>query len=310
MNPIRVTIQNIVPGQEIPDTHFTICDHHLSRRALDLTVKDSDSKIQALWDEVNKKLYLVGDPYETLVESKPNSKTVLFAFTTELPSIKVSIDLSPLRKIRELKIFKMSPKKSADHNYLEASPYRDRQEKLLMSIDTQAKQIVPTHRNKKTAPIHQIPLQRLEPGQDIPVMDFEVLSFRIVQSAFSYLTIPATLKLFIADYILDDSAPPQIQALWDETNKKFYLAGGKFDYLPGRMILKPKRREIWLHIDISSLGLEGKLKIYKISDEIWDLDENGQVTTLQPRREDLLLVSTIQHPHSMAIPLRKQNESN
>jgi hypothetical protein len=40
-----------------------------------------------------------------------------------------------------------------------------------------------------------------------------------------------------------------------------------FDYLPGKMTLKPKRREIWLHIGISSLGLEGKLDVYKASDE-------------------------------------------
>lgn len=122
-----------------------------------------------------------------------------------------------------------------------------------MSVNTRSRKITPTYVNKKTAPIHQIPLQKLEQEQEIPSMDFEILYYKIMHS---------TLTLFIADSALDESSPPQIQAFWDESHQKLYLSGGKCEHLS-----RTKRREIWLHIDIFSLGLGKKLHVFKMTDE-------------------------------------------
>jgi hypothetical protein len=253
MNPIRVTIENIAPGDEIPDTDFKIRGHKISGRTLQLTLKGSAQvKIQALWDAVSEKLYLVGG--SSVCDSEEH---IGRSYMTTLSggSFKVSIDLKPLGRKTCLKIFKMKPKISAGPDY---TVFRDRQEMLLMSVNTRSKTVTPTYLRKKSARVHQIPLQRIEPGQEIPTMDFEILSYKIRRSTF---------MLFIADHTVDESIPPQIQAFWDETHQKLYLAGGKIEYLPGKMILLPKRRENWLHIDISPLGIEKKLKVFKMSDE-------------------------------------------
>jgi hypothetical protein len=253
MNPIHVTIQNIAPGDEIPDTDFKIRGHKISGRTLTLTLEartKRDFQVQALWNEVSQKLYLVGRSADWV------SETGDIGTLSKRPSkINVSIDLKPLGRKTCLKIFKMKPKISAGPDY---TVFRDRQEMLLMSVNTRSKTVTPTYLRKKSARVHQIPLQRIEPGQEIPTMDFEILSYKIRRSTF---------MLFIADHTVDESIPPQIQAFWDETHQKLYLAGGKIEYLPGKMILLPKRRENWLHIDISPLGIEKKLKVFKMSDE-------------------------------------------
>jgi hypothetical protein len=251
MNPIHVTIQNIAPGDEIPDTDFKIRGHKISGRTLTLTLEartKRDFQVQALWNEVSQKLYLVGRSADWV------SETGDIGTLSKRPSkINVSIDLKPLGRKTSLKIFKMARKRTAgfDHRV-----YRDRQEKLLMSVNTRSRKIIPTYENKKTAPIHQIPLQRLEQEQEIPSMDFEILYYKIMHSTFT---------LFIADSALDESSPPQIQAFWDESHQKLYLSGGKCEHLS-----KTKRREIWLHIDIfdiSSLGLRKKIHVFKRTDE-------------------------------------------
>lgn len=253
MNPIRVTIQNIAPGDEIPDTDFKIQGYKLSGRTLTLTLKgNAQVKIQALWDAVSEKLYLVGGSSVCVSEEHIGRSYIT---TLSEGSFKVSIDLKPLGRKTCLKIFKMKPKRTAGFDH---TVYRDRQEMLLMSVNTRLKTVTSTYLRKKSARVHHIPLQRIEQGQEIPSMDFEILSYKIRRSTF---------KIFIADHTVDESVSPQIQAFWDETHQKLYLAGGKFEYLPGRMILLPRRRENWIHIDISPLGIEKKLEVFKISDE-------------------------------------------
>ncbi len=120
MNPIRVTIENIAPGDEITGTSFQIQDHKVIRhaRTLKLTVTDrltSAFRIQALWDSACEKLYLVGGSSDELiggVHRGPPFARSLFD---------ISIDISPLGERTELKIYKRSV---------------NRPEELLLTVDT------------------------------------------------------------------------------------------------------------------------------------------------------------------------------
>lgn len=108
MNPIHVTIQNIAPGDEIPDTDFKIRGHKFSGRTLSLTLEartKRDFQVQALWNEASQKLYIVGRSADWVSEIGD------IGTLSKRPSkIKVSIDLKPLGRKTSLKIFKMAKK--------------------------------------------------------------------------------------------------------------------------------------------------------------------------------------------------------
>lgn len=257
MRPINVTIQNISYIEEIPETNFKIRGHKLLGQTLQVTIegkRTEDSPIQALWVEETKRLFLVG-------ESSKGKKS----------TFKVSINLQDMGRC--VKIFKLTT---------ENATYHEKREKLIMSVDTRSKTVTPTYISKKKAPVHQIPLQILEEGQDIVLKDFEILSYKVMNS---------TLMLFVEEWVLDESAPSQIQAYWNETHKKLYLSGGMRDYLLGM-----KEREVWLHIDLSSLGKKVKLEVCAL-----------RRSTIAPKVEDDLFTFTIPDPMDVSL-IRKPQE--
>ncbi len=105
-----ISIQTCFSYDEMPSTAFKVLDFKVQKAHLDLLIEyrsQGDPQVQALWDQLSDKFYLVGGAIDQPVQREIEGGTMFIL--AKVNQAWVSVDLSSLNKTGDLTIFKRNP---------------------------------------------------------------------------------------------------------------------------------------------------------------------------------------------------------